>query len=144
MRYNYHYYVNKTAQAFPGKGIVVVRQESLWDDLRSVERYVGGNPLRHFEREGPTITHGSKLFRHRAKLDPALGPILCCAIPDEIRSYKYLVSEALNLGPAEKSSSLMGLLQRCNASSFEDLGISCGWQNDLYEWFRKVIHSSHH
>jgi hypothetical protein len=104
---------------------LVVRQEMLWEDLRSIERYLGGDPRRPFERQGPTITHGSEHFRYHAILDPDLVPRLCCAIQKEIETYKYLLERAVNLDFRQKSNSLKGLLTRCGALSMDGLRTKC-------------------
>jgi hypothetical protein len=127
MHYNYHFYINRTIAKYPGRKLLAVRQEFLWADLRTVELYLGGDPHRPFEAEGPTITHGSERFRYRANLDPTLIPRLCCTIPKEIKSYTLLVELSANLGVREKSTSLQALSHVCGASSLDDLASRCGW-----------------
>ena len=126
MHYNYFYHANRTIYRYPNRDVFAVRQESLWDDLRSIERYLGGNPRRLFEREGPTITHGSGRFRYRASLDPVIGPrILCCPMLKEIETYIDIVERAVNLDSGQKSNSLKGLLSKCDATSMDGLRKTC-------------------
>jgi len=127
MYYNYQYYANRTITQYPNRKTLVVRQESLWDDLRSVESYLGGDPHHPFETQGPTITHGSERFRYRARLDPMLVVQLCCAIPKEISTYTLLLKKASNLGIEQKASSLKALFHGCGSSSLKDLTTRCGW-----------------
>lgn len=127
MHYNYFYYANRTITQFPERNILAIRQEALWDDLRSVEWYLGGDPRRPFETQGPTITHGSEHYRYRAYLDPSLVSRLCCVIPQEIKTYMYLLEQAANLAEREKARSLKALFEGCRAASFADLASSCGW-----------------
>jgi hypothetical protein len=128
MHFNYFYYVNQTIAQFPERKILIIRQEAIWADLRSVEGYLGGDPRRKFEEEGPVITHGSERFRYRARLDPTLVSRLCCAIPKEISTYMHLVKQAVNLEVRQKEYSLKALFQRCHAASFQDLASMCGWE----------------
>jgi hypothetical protein len=125
MHYNYFYYANRTIHRYPHKTVLAVRQETLWDDLRSIERYLGGDPRRPFERQGPTITHGSGQFRYRALLDPVLVPRLCCAIQNEIKTYNYILERAVNLDFRQKSNSMKALLGRCGALSIDGLRTKC-------------------
>ncbi len=127
MHYNYFYYANRTIHRYPTRQVLVVRQEMLWDDLRTVERYLGGDQHRPFERQGPTITHGSEKFAYRASLDPDLVPHLCCAIPKEIKTYKYLLQRAENLDSQQKLKSFQELSRKCQSPSFEDLVRKCSW-----------------
>ena len=127
MHYNYAYYINRTIAKYPGRKILAVRQEFLWDDLRTVEFFLGGDPRHPFQAEGPTITHGSERFRYRANLDPTLISRLCCSIPKEIKAYTLLIELSMNLGVTEKSTSLNALFRGCRASSLVDLASRCGW-----------------
>ena len=128
MFFNYNYYANKTIFTYPEKEVLVVRQEMLFDDLRGIELLFGGNPLRAFETEGPTITHGSEHFRYRAHLDAVLVPVLCCAIPLEIFGYKEFLMRASNLERAQKSSALKALLHKCDTNTIDELRVRCDWK----------------
>jgi hypothetical protein len=127
MHFNYYYYANATTIPYPEKEVMVVRQEMLWDDLRRIERLLGGDPMRPFETEGPIVTHGSEKFQYRAILDPTLVPSLCCAIPMEIRSYTNFLARAINLEGRHKMYSITALLTKCGAQSIHSLSIRCGW-----------------
>lgn len=127
MFYNYHYYINRTVAQYPEKAVVAIRQEMLWDDLRSIEQLLGGSPLHPFETEGPVMFHGSDKFLYRAQLDPTLIPLLCCSIPREISAYVQILSRALNLEARQKSISLNYLLQQCRAASMTELKTQCRW-----------------
>lgn len=128
--YNYHYNFNRTVRAFPGRDIVVVRRESLWDDMRSIETLLGGDTARKFEHEGPVITHGSEKFLYKARLDSALVASLCCTIPDEVLVYVNVLSRALNLDVVQKEASITALLSKCKADSFKSLFEQCRWNTD--------------
>lgn len=127
--YNFLYNFNRTVRAFPEKDIMAIRQETLWDDMRSIEQLLGGDPTRKFEHEGPVITHGSEKFRYKANLNPALIPNLCCSIPNEILVYANIVQRALNLNNAQKQASLSALLVKCKQGSLKTLSSQCGWTN---------------
>ena len=126
--FNYHYYLNKTSTiikqqlleqqgaeaATKQKHIVVVRQDALWDDLRSIEYMLGGSFQRKFENEGPVVTHNSELYPYKAKLDPELMPTLCCAIPNEITIYVNLISNAINIDPIDRISTIREFYTKCD------------------------------
>ena len=126
MHYNYFYYVNRTIHQYPKNIILAVRQERLWEDLRSVEKFLGGDAHRPFQRQGPTITHGSEKFRYRASLDPDLVPHLCCTISQEVKTYKHLLEEAVNLESSQKSISIMTLLEKCQIQDWNKWIQNCG------------------
>jgi len=87
LHYNYNYNYNRTARAYPAKDIMVIRQEHIWDDMRSIEKFLGGDPRQHFENQGPIMRHGSDKFDYKAVVNPDLLPSLCCAIPNEYVGY---------------------------------------------------------
>jgi hypothetical protein len=128
--YNYHYNFNRTVRAFPDRDMVVVRREMLWDDMRSIEKLLGGDPSRKFEHEGPVITHGSEKFRYKAALDSSLVPSLCCTIPNEILVYVHVLHRAVNLDALQKKSSIAALLSKCQANSLKSLFRQCNWKTD--------------
>eukprot|EP00980_Cylindrotheca_fusiformis_P014379 scaffold3827_cov179-Cylindrotheca_fusiformis.AAC.43 len=128
--YNYMYNFNRTIRAFPHRAIVVVRRETLWEDMRSIEILLGGDGSRKFEHEGPVITHGSEKFLYQAVLDPSLIPTMCCAIPGEILVYFHVLSRAVNLDPQQKEYSRALLLSKCQANSVEALVTQCRWNKD--------------
>mmetsp|Transcript_36318 Transcript_36318/g.72294 ORF Transcript_36318/g.72294 Transcript_36318/m.72294 type:complete len:352 (+) Transcript_36318:94-1149(+) len=128
MHYNYFYYFNRTLHQYPNRIILAVRQERLWEDLRSVEKFLGGDAQRPFQDQGPTITHGSEKFRYRASLDPDLVPPLCCTIIQEVKTYKYLLEEAVNLESSQKSISIMALLKKCQIHNWNQWIEDCGTQ----------------
>lgn len=127
MHFNYFYYFNRTIAQYPGRRVLAVRQEALWDDLRSVEALLGGDIRRFFEDEGPSISHGSEHFRYQANLESSLVLHLCCAIPMEIKMYTEILEQAENLGNEHKTLALESLLKICGASSFMQLRKQCGW-----------------
>jgi hypothetical protein len=102
------------------KTIVVVRQEALWDDLRSIEAMLGGNRYRSFETEGPVVTHGSEMFPYKAVADPTLIPILCCAISNELGIYVDLIQRAQNLEPTQRLDSIRRLQSKCGVLNDND------------------------
>jgi hypothetical protein len=125
MHYNYFYYVNRTIHQYPKRIVLVVRQEKLWEDLRSVEKYLGGDGQRPFQHQGPTITHGSERFRYRASLDLALIRHICCTISQEIKTYKHILEEAVNLESRQKDMSIKALLERCHIQNWNQWILDC-------------------
>jgi hypothetical protein len=127
--FNYYYLANQTIMRHPDKEVMVVRLEFLWKDLQSVEIILGGNPRRHFQGEGPIITHGSEKFPYQAELDETairLGvPLLCCVIYSEIHTYLYLLSNSVNLKKSQKEHSIRQILTKCEAKTVEDLHSRC-------------------
>jgi hypothetical protein len=131
MFYNYLFLANLTTMVHPNKEIMVVRQESLWDDMRRVEGILGGNPMRPFETEGPVVTHGSEKFPHRATLDPFLVPLLCCALNKEIHVYMELLTRAINIDLSEKQHAIKRLSGKCNVDSLKALSTKCHSEEQL-------------
>jgi hypothetical protein len=133
--FNYQFYANRTTVLHPEKDVVVVRQEMLWDDLRRIERLLGGDQFRPFEKEGPVVNHGSDKFHYRAILDPSLIPSLCCLIPNEIMTYKNLLDRAINLETRHKKYSINSLFSKCKVDSLQTLSTQCGWLESQVKHF---------
>jgi hypothetical protein len=127
--FNYFYMANQTIMHYPDKEVMVVRQEFLWKDLQSVEGFLGGNPNRYFQGEGPIVTHGSEKFPYQAVLDETasrLGvPSLCCTLYSEIRTYVHLLSKSINLNKLQKQNSIRKILNKCEANTMKGLYSRC-------------------
>jgi len=129
--FNYFYNYNRTILNHPQRDVWVVRQESLWPDLKQIETMLGGDGRRKFEHEGPIITHASEKFPYKiqtANLNPVHLPVLCCILRDEILVYAYLLHNAVNLEAVQKTTSMSNLLSKCRADSLRSLSNSCGWK----------------
>ncbi|CAJ1892593.1 unnamed protein product [Cylindrotheca closterium] len=129
--FNYFYNYNRTILEYPERDVWVVRQESLWPDLKQIETLLGGDGSRKFEHEGPIITHASEKFLYKvqaAKLNAAHLPAVCCVMRDEILVYAYLLHHAVNLEPTQKQTSMKNLLVKCGTDSLHTLSNTCGWR----------------
>lgn len=127
--FNYVYLANRTITQYPDKEVMVVRQESLWYDLQSIEGVIGGNSQRKFEQQGPTITHGSEKFSHRAVLDEVIARVgilsLCCILYDEIHTYALILERAVNLDTFQKQQTFQHAMARCDVNSMQELHKMC-------------------
>ncbi|KAL3943923.1 MAG: hypothetical protein SGBAC_002000 [Bacillariaceae sp.] len=129
--FNYFYNYNRTVLNYPERDVWVVRQESLWPDLKQIETLLGGDGTRKFEHEGPIITHASEKFVYKvqtANLNPTHLPAVCCTMRDEVLVYVYLLQKAFNLEIVQKQTSMKSLLSKCGANSLHALSNSCGWK----------------
>ena len=126
--YNINYYTERTIQKYPGKGVLVVRTESLWDDLKDLDLKLGG--FGSFgSLEGTKDTHGSEQYHKINDTLPAAGyQLLCCAMQEEMHTYRRLLDRAVNLDEAAKIFSTTSAARRCGFSSWNDMVDQCKQQ----------------
>ena len=107
-------------QRLQQKQVMVVRTNSMWDDLKGVDRYFGGTG--DFGAvEGTRVTHGSE-HRNTSKaiLTPDSYRVMCCALRGEMIAAVHLIQQAVNLDPIEKASTLDNMIRSCGAISWQD------------------------
>ena len=123
--YNNEYYFNETVGEYPSKGVLVVRTESLWDDLKDLDLKLGGYGS-FGSLEGLVDSHGSETYRQSNSTfsDYDFG-LLCCGMQDEMHIYRRLLERALNLDEAAKSESITAAAQRCGFSSWNEMVNDC-------------------
>ena len=126
MYYNYFYYTNRTTTLNPERDVVIVRKENLWNDMRNIEKLLGGSRSRQFEMEGPVVSHGNEKFVYKAIVHPNLIPSMCCAVSDELEIYLKLIAMAKNLDEPDKMHSIQSLLSKCHSQSLHQLSSTCG------------------
>ena len=123
--YNMHYYTNLTIDQFPSKKILVVRTESLWDDLKDLDVQLGGNGT-FGDMEGTKDTHGSEKYRKsNDTLSVADYGLLCCGLRDEMNIYRHLLELAVNLNAASKEATITNTAKRCGFSSWNEMADEC-------------------
>lgn len=109
---NYAYYGRKTFLRYPERSILVVRTESLRDDIIAIDEMVGGTG--QFSALGQRRSHGSEAYRVRSRLStPAQKATLCCYLAEELHNYEMLIRKAANLSPTEKVATLTVLYNDC-------------------------------
>ena len=142
---NYRHYVSQTVDQFPNKPVILVRTRALWQDLKHVDKLLGGTGDFGMA-EGSAVTHGSEHFIVRGTdndqdnndsnnnnntikngnsngnndddsyLSPTATLQLCCALLDDIRTYANLIQRAVNWNDTTKQSETQFLVQRCDAN----------------------------
>ena len=115
--YNYAYYWNRTLDSNYGENeVLVVRTESLWQDMRRVEDmfHVSEPASKHpFVQQSNNVTHGSEGHRQQEKLSSQSRQHLCCALVHELAIYRNIIQRASNLEEPEKRQTLQRLHQQC-------------------------------
>lgn len=119
--YNLRYYSERTIDLFAEKIVLVVRSESVWDDLNGLERQLGGST--RFDTLQDSNLESD--MRSNAKVD--YGP-LCCQMIDEMREYSRLLQLALNLDEAAKKDTLTRAVQLCNFTYWSEMEQTCQQQ----------------
>ena len=106
------------------KPILVVRQETLQNDLDELEIYLGGNNSKWQAADSNHFLTG----RVGSSLSTEATRILCCALKVELLIYQTLIKHALNLNSQAKKESIDQSFQLCGIKySLEEL--SCPDQN---------------
>ena len=117
--FNNEYYYNMSLARCPEKEVMVVRQESLQDDLSRLDRAVGGQgtfpqAVKHTRRNIMTATHrDSDLTGDETRA-------LCCLLYREVYYYQKIIQRAVNLTPLEKQASIQEMVQFCDISTAQD------------------------
>lgn len=133
--WNYQYY-GETAWPDRSKPVVVVRTESMWQDVARIESLLGGDPQQFLDLDGHIkITHGSESFQLTSGLSQESTLVTCCALRREMQVYHDLVVAALNLKADEKVETLRRLFNHCGIN--DELApieiASWRWRN----WYRQ-------
>lgn len=129
--------VDDAAVATTNQTILVLRTESLWDDLKELDIFLGGNG--YFRKEGLRVSHvvddhnnqhqqGQQhtVYKDAAVLSPHGGKLLCCAMHEELAVYRELLLRAANLNATQKKETLSAALELCRATSWPGLVKACG------------------
>jgi hypothetical protein len=112
-----------------GIPVLVVRTPSIWEDMKSIDMYLGGGG--YFSQAGLRVSHQSESFAHRSKIPVNETLLVCCVLHDEIAVYKELVERADNLDPVEKSTTLKEALRICQVSSWAEFIQACRLETSL-------------
>jgi hypothetical protein len=117
LRFNYAYYHNMTSRRYPERPVLALRTEHLWDDVKRVDRLLGGSGI--FPRAGEARTWGSEQYHVHEGLSPSGVRTFCCILAAELQIYEILLREAVNLSPSEKEMTLIKVYDQCglNAAS---------------------------
>jgi Sulfotransferase family len=122
---NYHWYRVKTIDTYPDKEVLVVRTNSLWQDLTQIEFLLGGTG-EFGAVAGARYSHGSEAHKNASKALSDHGTqILCCGLKKELLHYKAIFDKAANFNATEKAQEWQNTVQRCRFSSWEHLNASC-------------------
>jgi Sulfotransferase family len=125
--------------------VLVLRTESLWEDLKELDIFLGGNG--YFRKEGLRVSHLHKdqqpqhdqhkaeevpvqqvLYKDAVVLSPQGGKLLCCEMHEELAIYRELLLRAVNLNATQQRATLAAALELCRATSWSGLVQACGMQ----------------
>jgi hypothetical protein len=119
------FYWNETLAKTPGKGIFVIRQESLEKDLVSLEVHLGQS----VKEASGILWHPPDSFHFvrggaPSRLDRDATRNLCCAIRDELSIYHQLLERATN-DLQKKQETLTQTYEICHFQSAQELESVC-------------------
>jgi len=125
MYYNMRHYTTETIDEYPDKGVLVVRTEFLWDDIKDIDMMLGGKGT-FGEIEGSRDSHGSEQYKRSNKtLSVADYGSLCCALMQEMDIYRRLVELAVNLDEDATKATIASTAQKCGFSSWDAMMAHC-------------------
>ncbi|CAB9500674.1 expressed unknown protein [Seminavis robusta] len=110
MHFNYLYYYSGSVKKFPDKEVFAVRTEHEWEDIVTIDKWIGGTGK--YPGQGGAHTHGSEHYRPSPLSEEAYHK-LCCVLASEIKIYFHLYDLALNLDEAAKLESEDILREKC-------------------------------
>jgi hypothetical protein len=131
MTANYQHYMKKTVAAHKNKEVLVVRMDKLWDDLKALDRQLGGTG-NFGVVEGSAYTHGSESYQSSStgsSLSDAGAKLLCCALLAELEIYRELLNAAANLHGHDKRETIQAAVERCGWNSWEKMTQACVTQS---------------
>lgn len=118
LRFNYDRYYAKTVKAFPGKEILAIRTEHMWDDMKALDIATGGPGF--FPGAG-TVANKNRENTKRIRKDPTPEQLraLCCVLWEEIELYQEIVNEARNFPYSTKLETMQDLWSTCGINNKE-------------------------
>jgi Sulfotransferase family len=124
MKYNYHYYVNRTVSRHPEKEVFGVRTEHEWEDLTSLDKAIGGTGI--FLQQGRHESHGSEAYLPSPLTTEAYYK-LCCVLEQEIAIYQDLILRVQNFNETVKQEAIGSVREKCGMGSkaFEEWRAEC-------------------
>jgi len=111
--YDIRYYANKTIDQHPNKTVLVVRSESIFEDLYDLELKLGGNGTFQAKKNYHDRVASDELTHY-------YGP-LCCVIQKEMFAYRRLLMLSANLDDATKETTIARAANRCGFSSWSEM-----------------------
>ena len=109
-KYNYGHYVGQTLGVRPGRHVVAVRTEHLWEDAAALDAALGGTG--HLAGAGAAETHGA-FARSPGPRSPESARAICCHLHRELGVYQDLILRAENLNRRQKRDALRQALEDC-------------------------------
>lgn len=124
-KFDLRYFTKVTIDVYPHtKSVLVLRSESLWDDLNDLERQLGGG--RTFDSvEDQNMETDMRIN------GTDYGPV-CCKMIDEMRAYRRLLLLSVNLDGPSKEETLATAVEKCQFSSWREMEESCQQQREKY------------
>ena len=134
--FNMRYYVGRTLAKYPDKDVLVVRTESMWDDLKDLDLKLGGYGI-FGQREGYKDSHGSETYKQeKDSLSGEEYSLLCCALQEDMDVYRQLIMRAVNLDEEDKYATIAKTAERCGFPSWDDMVRQCTIQEHLMDGTR--------
>jgi len=125
MYYNMEHYTNRTIDKYPDKSVLVVRTESLWDDIKELDIMLGGKGT-FGGIEGTRDSHGSEKYKKsNGTLSVTEYGILCCAIEREMNIYRHLLELAVNFDDKATKDTITRTANKCGFSSWDEMMSTC-------------------
>jgi hypothetical protein len=108
------------ARRFPKTSIYVIRTEYLWNDLKQLDKYLGGSGV-FGEANNGKVVNAKRRHVLETQLSTQSIRLLCCGLKLELLTYRILINKAKNLDPRAKTQTLDRAMTRCSFGSWDDL-----------------------
>eukprot|EP00934_Nitzschia_sp_Nitz4_P006324 Nitzschia sp. Nitz4//scaffold224_size33420//73//1137//NITZ4_007885-RA/size33420-processed-gene-0.34-mRNA-1//-1//CDS//3329542635//6314//frame0 len=130
---NYQFYGDISFLKYPAVKILVLRTESLWEDTKNLDLWLGGDGNLGVGKESVLETSGgSESFTVKSELTSEWTKKLCCLMAHEIQLYEDLIRHSLNLMDSEKAETLTVVYEQC--------GVTGNVLSETFDWDGWKVH----
>jgi hypothetical protein len=124
MKANYKHNMELTTLRYPKKEVLVVRLEHLWEDMKQLDSWLGGDGS--FEKlDGLKKNVADDTNSEKSSLSEEGTKLFCCLLLEEMEMYRHLVELALNLNDEAKADTIQIAAKQCYFPTWEIMISTC-------------------
>lgn len=118
MKANLQHYAFRTIDEYPANELFVIRTNSVWEDMASLDRLLGGDGD-FGQKSGTKFTHASEHSRISTALSESAVFRMCCALQSEMAVFQRILFASVNLDAAAKNETWKDAMYRCGREHWD-------------------------